>query len=334
MKRILLLLQFLPLLALAQVEVNGTVENAKAEFKVISPSNNKGILIPRMSNAQMLAIASPVDGLLVYNSDNNTFYYYNGTSSKWIRIGDVCTVIQDADGDTKITVEYTPNENKIRFFAHGIEMITISTSGTYQNVGDLYTTTGTVNIGTAYSLPTTDGTNKYVLQTNAAGVLSWTDPKTFPGLIAGIQSIPLAMGREYQSIDDKEILTPFIPWCNITVDTIATNITLVGTPNIELGIYDNLTLLGSGTVSPTVSGFCYVKLSPGISLKAGKLYRFAAVDRQATATTFLDYPSSNNLVWTLIRTTDGLGSPPNQNLKNPIVTYGTSILKLFWFCAY
>src|ERR1035437_6493331 len=248
---------FLPLCSLAQVEINTVTENAKAEFKVVSPGNNKGVLIPRMTDIQMLAIVSPVDGLLVYNSDNNSFYYYNSTTVTWIRIGDVCTLLQDTDGDTKITVELATDENVTRFFAHGVEMITVSTSGTFQNVGDLYISSGTVNIGTAYSLPTTDGTNKYVLQTNGSGVLSWTNPKTFAGLVAGIQSIPLGMGREFQSLDDKELLSPFIPWCTITVDTIAVNITVSGSPTLELGIYDNLTLLGSGTVTPTVNGFCY-----------------------------------------------------------------------------
>jgi len=322
----------LPFLSFSQVEVNSTVENAKAEFKVVSTGNNKGILIPRMTNTQMLAIASPVEGLLVYNSSNNTFYFYNG--SAWVRIGNVCSIIQDNDGDTKVSVEYVADDNHIRFIAHGVEMLTVSTSGTYQNVGNLIIPDGTVNIGTAYSLPTTDGTNKYVLQTNAAGVLSWTNPKTFPGLVAGIQSMPLAMGREYQALSDKEFLSPFIPWSNITVDTIAINVNVVGSPTLELGIYDNLTLLGSGIVSPTVDGFCYANLTPAIPLTAGKLYRFAVVDRNGTATTVLEYPNANNLEWTLVQAVNGLVLPPAQVLKNPIVTHGTSIGKLFWFCAY
>lgn len=43
-------------------------------------STTKGFLPPRMTNAQMLAIASPVAGLVVYDTTNNKHYGYNGTT--------------------------------------------------------------------------------------------------------------------------------------------------------------------------------------------------------------------------------------------------------------
>ncbi|WP_020528839.1 hypothetical protein [Flexithrix dorotheae] len=44
-------------------------------------STTKGILIPRMTEAQKNAIANPQNGLLVYQSDNTAgFYYYNGST--------------------------------------------------------------------------------------------------------------------------------------------------------------------------------------------------------------------------------------------------------------
>jgi hypothetical protein len=45
-------------------------------------STNMGFLTPRMSNAQMLAIPSPATGLLIYNTNFNQFWYYDGTS--WV----------------------------------------------------------------------------------------------------------------------------------------------------------------------------------------------------------------------------------------------------------
>jgi hypothetical protein len=45
-------------------------------------STNKGFLIPRMSNAQVLVIASPATGLFIYQTDiGSGFYYYS--SSRW-----------------------------------------------------------------------------------------------------------------------------------------------------------------------------------------------------------------------------------------------------------
>jgi hypothetical protein len=45
----------------------------------------KGFLAPRMTTAQRTAIATPADGLLVYQTDGTKgFYYYNGTTTAWV----------------------------------------------------------------------------------------------------------------------------------------------------------------------------------------------------------------------------------------------------------
>lgn len=48
-------------------------------------STEKGMLIPRMDSVQRVNIAGPVSGLLVYQTDNNCFYYYSGID--WVRLG-------------------------------------------------------------------------------------------------------------------------------------------------------------------------------------------------------------------------------------------------------
>jgi hypothetical protein len=45
----------------------------------------KGFLAPRMTQVQRVAVATPADGLLVYQTDaTKGFYYYNGTTSAWV----------------------------------------------------------------------------------------------------------------------------------------------------------------------------------------------------------------------------------------------------------
>lgn len=39
----------------------------------------KGLLIPRMTQAEVSAIVSPAQGLMVFNTNSNSFQYYNGT---------------------------------------------------------------------------------------------------------------------------------------------------------------------------------------------------------------------------------------------------------------
>jgi hypothetical protein len=41
-------------------------------------SDNKGMLVPRMNSGQRTGIGSPAAGLLVYDTDTNGFWFYNG----------------------------------------------------------------------------------------------------------------------------------------------------------------------------------------------------------------------------------------------------------------
>jgi len=43
-------------------------------------SDDKGFLIPRMSAADRMAIVSPATGLMVYDIDDNSFWYYDGSN--------------------------------------------------------------------------------------------------------------------------------------------------------------------------------------------------------------------------------------------------------------
>ena len=56
----------------------GTAPDPSAMFDIQSTS--KGVLIPRMTTAQRTAIASPANGLLVYDIETNGFWFYNGST--------------------------------------------------------------------------------------------------------------------------------------------------------------------------------------------------------------------------------------------------------------
>lgn len=60
------------------VNTDGASPDASAMLDV--KATNKGLLIPRLTSAQRVAITSPASGLLVYQTDNSIgFWYYNGT---------------------------------------------------------------------------------------------------------------------------------------------------------------------------------------------------------------------------------------------------------------
>ncbi len=63
------------------VSINNTAAAADTSAILDVSSTQKGLLIPRMSAAQRNAIATPATGLLIYQTDGDSgFYYYNGAA--------------------------------------------------------------------------------------------------------------------------------------------------------------------------------------------------------------------------------------------------------------
>lgn len=60
--------------------LGGTVPDVSALYDI--QSTTKGLLIPRMTTAQMTAITSPATGLMLRNTDAGTEYAYNGSAYK------------------------------------------------------------------------------------------------------------------------------------------------------------------------------------------------------------------------------------------------------------
>jgi len=106
MKKSLITLIIIVAIALsgfAQVAVNtnGSTPDSSAMLDVKSTS--KGMLIPRMTQVQRTAIVSPATGLMVYQTDSTTgFYFYNDTAwthlSSVQKIDDLSDAKSDSDG--------------------------------------------------------------------------------------------------------------------------------------------------------------------------------------------------------------------------------------------
>ncbi len=74
-------------IAMAQsfaINTDGSTASASAILDV--KSNIKGVLVPRMSKAERMSIASPATGLLVFQNapDSAGFYYYDGSQWGWM----------------------------------------------------------------------------------------------------------------------------------------------------------------------------------------------------------------------------------------------------------
>ena len=164
--------------AFAQLGIGTTNPAASAALEVSSPGNNKGILIPRLSAAQKDAIANPAEGLLIYQTTAPVgFYYYVGTSWKWIANATDLSSVGNAATATKLA---TPrNINGVAFDGSAditvpavtsISALTLGTSGT-----DLSSTVanGSTTPVITLNIPTASATNR--------GALSSADWTTFNG---------------------------------------------------------------------------------------------------------------------------------------------------------
>jgi hypothetical protein len=81
----------------AQVGVGTLTPDASAQLDVTSAT--KGVLVSRMTSAQRIAIASPADGLLVYDTDTKGFWYHK-TGTGWTQIN-----------NATLSLPYTANDN-------------------------------------------------------------------------------------------------------------------------------------------------------------------------------------------------------------------------------
>ena len=110
-------------------------------------STTKGLLIPRMTQAQRDAIASPATGLLIYQTNASPgFFYYNSTS--WVPVNTLdVSVIVDADDDTKIQVEKGTDEDIIRMDIKGSERLVLKQNANGSTLVELPNNANNVFIG-------------------------------------------------------------------------------------------------------------------------------------------------------------------------------------------
>ena len=111
-----------PIMMSSQVSIHPTGNQADASAILDLTSTSRGLLIPRMSTSERDMIMLPATGLLIYNMTTNKFNVYQGTSWIDIATGNLKELL-DADGDTKVQVEQSADEDKVRFTIAGSERL-------------------------------------------------------------------------------------------------------------------------------------------------------------------------------------------------------------------
>ena len=147
----------------AQTGIGTTSPDASAKLDISSTS--KGFLAPRMTATQRGAIASPANGLLVYQTDGVVGFYVNsGTSG--------------APVWTRINMDWTKSGNDISFTTGNISTTGNLTGGSASTLSGFAANINSITTGTTYSLLPTD--NGKIININVSGAFTLTVPSLLP----------------------------------------------------------------------------------------------------------------------------------------------------------
>ncbi len=119
MKKVAYILLFITTMSFSQVGIGTTSPDASSMLDITSTSG--GILIPRMTETDRTNIASPATGLLVYQTDNTTgFWYYTGAT--WIALDKTPSWDLEGNVGTDATVNFigTTDDQDIVFKRNNI----------------------------------------------------------------------------------------------------------------------------------------------------------------------------------------------------------------------
>ena len=150
----------------AQVAVNNDGSDPDASAILDIKSTTSGFLVPRLTSAQRSSMPNKVAGLLVYDTDLQSYMLYD--NSTWYNFRDYGS---DANNNTRMYVEKTTDSDKIEFYRSNNNQFTIQRTGN----GDAELVFNNPNfdifIGRNTTGITTDGSNiRNVLIGSNAGV--------------------------------------------------------------------------------------------------------------------------------------------------------------------
>ncbi len=177
-----LILVFINIKIHAQVAINTDNSYADGSAMLHIKSTSKGVLISRMTTAQRIAISSPADGLMVYDTSSKSFWYYNSSSSSWKEL-----FVVNTDGIN----ELSDGENDGSSVFLGSDCGT-SDNGANSNVGvgndalkNVFEGTGNASLGFAAGKAITNGNHNTAIGFGTMYEIATSSNNTAVGYYAG-----------------------------------------------------------------------------------------------------------------------------------------------------
>ena len=223
MKSIIILIvsSFIATLTFSQnVSINETGASANVTAILDVSSQTKGFLLPRMNSLERLNILSPQTGLLVYDLDLQSLFYFDG--GQWVEFASSRKGLRDSNFDTKVVVEQSADDDTVRIFTKGLQKLKIHKEGL------IYASEfGNISLSNKQK---EFGFNNLILGHNAGKKLSFGFDNVIIGNSAGEEFVPSSVRNTIIGYKAADSIT-------------------AGTDNVLLGYRALKASVGSGNVS-------------------------------------------------------------------------------------
>ncbi|PZR29203.1 MAG: hypothetical protein DI535_04090 [Citrobacter freundii] len=146
------------------IGIGTTAPDASSKLEI--NSSNSGLLIPRLTAAQRIAIASPANGLLVFDTDSAAFAYRTGSSWLFLKGGDTKANDWSTTGNAGTDAASfigTVDAQPLRFRTNNVNAGWVDSTSANTSLGfrSLDAATGTGNTATGFRSLFSNGSGSY-----------------------------------------------------------------------------------------------------------------------------------------------------------------------------
>jgi hypothetical protein len=146
----------------AQIGIGTDTPDASSILDLRPIGNDRGLLIPRLTESQRNSIVSPANGLLIFQTDSiEGFYFFSSANSIWVKLSLVPELLASNTNISSNTSSITTNTSSITSNLNEIQTNTVSITANTASI------TNNTNAIQSNEVAITTNTQSVTLNTNA-----------------------------------------------------------------------------------------------------------------------------------------------------------------------